>query len=84
MEASAFLQLCNYLTPRGPVCLGVVKGVSDFGNSDKGKDEDAYSKALQNTAAALQDWITYQIPEVDWEVDESMASPQLRRGFSSG
>ena len=73
MEASAFMQLCDYFAPRGPTCLGVLKGVSDYGNSDKGNDADgdAYGRALANTAAALEAWIVHQIPAVDWAVDES-------------
>ncbi|KAH8647849.1 phosphorylase superfamily protein [Xylariales sp. PMI_506] len=71
MEASAFIQLCKHFEPHGPSCLGVVKGISDFGNSDKGKDETAYDDALKNTAAAIREWIIYRIPAISWEVDES-------------
>jgi hypothetical protein len=72
MEASAFFQLCQHFGTDYAKCLGVVKGISDFGNSEKGKDENAYSEALKNTAMALQEWITHRIPVINWEVDESM------------
>jgi hypothetical protein len=72
MEASAFIQLCEHFGNDYAKCLGIVKGISDFGNSEKGKDENAYSKALQNTALALKDWLTYRIPALNWEVNESM------------
>ena len=71
MEASAFIQLCDHFGNDYAKCLGVVKGISDFGNSEKGKDENTYSEALKNTALALQEWITHSIPVVNWEVDES-------------
>lgn len=71
MEASGFLQLCEHLASQGLMCLGIVKGVSDFGNADKGKDPNAYNTSLTNTAEALKTWILHQIPSVDWEVDES-------------
>ena len=72
MEASAFIQLCEHFGNDYAKCLGIVKGISDFGNSEKGKDENAYSKALQNTALALKEWLTYRIPALNWEVNESM------------
>ncbi|KID82339.1 Phosphorylase superfamily protein [Metarhizium guizhouense ARSEF 977] len=71
MEASAFIQLCKHFEPKGPICLGVVKGVSDFGDSKKGEDASAYSDALNNTAVAIKDWLTHRIPNTRWEVDES-------------
>ncbi|KHO00249.1 Phosphorylase superfamily protein [Metarhizium album ARSEF 1941] len=71
MEASAFLQLCKYFEPKGPICLGVVKGISDFGDSKKGQDASAYSDALDNTAVAIKAWLTHRIPNTRWEVDES-------------
>lgn len=71
MEASAFIQLCEHFGNDYAKCLGVVKGISDFGNSEKGKDKNTYSEALKNTALALQEWITRRIPVVNWEVDEN-------------
>ena len=71
MEASAFIQLCEHFGSEYAKCLGVVKGISDFGNSEKGKDEGAYSEALKNTALGLQEWITHNISVINWEVDES-------------
>ena len=71
MEASAFIQLCEHFGSDHAKCLGVVKGVSDFGNSEKGDDEHAYIEALQNTALGLQEWITHSISTINWEVDES-------------
>jgi hypothetical protein len=72
MEASAFIQLCEHFGNDCAKCLGIVKGISDFGNSEKGKDENAYTEALQNTALALKEWLTHRIPDLTWEVDESM------------
>lgn len=71
MEASAFIQLCDHFGPNGPTCLGVVKGISDFGNSKKGHDATARDDALKNTAKALEDWITYHITKITWTPDES-------------
>lgn len=48
-----------------------MKGISDFGNSDKGKEENAYEDALQNTAHGLKEWIFSRIPAITWNVDES-------------
>jgi hypothetical protein len=68
MEASAFLQLCNSFEKLA--CLGVVKGVSDFGDEHKKSDnKGAYEGALINTAKALEDWIRHRIPVKSWEED---------------
>tara|TARA_R110002060_G_scaffold30909_3_gene41483 strand:- start:111 stop:359 length:249 start_codon:yes stop_codon:yes gene_type:complete len=67
MEASAFLKLCAYT---GVSSLGVVKGISDFGDAGKGKDPDAYDDALRNTAIGLREWVIHTIPGVKWELDE--------------
>jgi nucleoside phosphorylase len=77
MEASAFIQLCEHFGNDCAKCLGIVKGISDFGNSEKGKDENAYTEALQNTALALKEWLTHRIPSLNWEVDESMLAINL-------
>jgi hypothetical protein len=67
MEASAFLKLCGYA---GISSLGVVKGISDFGDSEKGKVPNAYGEALQNTAVALREWVIHTIPAMNWQLDE--------------
>ena len=69
MEASAFLKLCGYA---GISSLGVVKGISDFGDSKKGHVPNAYEAALQNTAIALKEWVTHTIPAMNWQLDEGM------------
>jgi nucleoside phosphorylase len=69
MEASAFLKLCGYAEVSS---LGVVKGISDYGDSEKGKVPDAYEVALKNTAIALREWVTYTIPAMNWELDEGI------------
>jgi nucleoside phosphorylase len=69
MEASAFLKLCEYMNVSS---LGVVKGISDFGDSEKGKDPAVYDHALRNTAIALRDWVTYSSPALNWHVDEGL------------
>ena len=67
-RASAFLNLFQNEYFRDITCLGVVKGVSDFGDENKDNDqEDAYYLALQNTAQALKEWIIHRIPRIDWE-----------------
>jgi len=81
MEASAFVQLCEHFGNDYAKCLGIVKGISDFGNSEKGTDESAYSEALKNTALALQEWITHRISVINWEVDESTLA--MNPSFSS-
>jgi hypothetical protein len=73
MEASAFIQLCQHFGASGPTCLGVLKGISDFGDDRKGEDPTAYSDALWNTAKAIEEWITYQIPAITWKPDESQS-----------
>ncbi len=67
MEASAFLKLCSYA---GVSSLGVVKGISDFGDSAKGKEPDAYDGALRNTAVGLREWVIHTIPAVNWQLNE--------------
>lgn len=70
MEASAFFQLCEHYR-KEIECLGVVKGVSDFGDKHKGVNPMVRPQALQKTAEALMEWIKYSIPVVSWEVDYS-------------
>jgi hypothetical protein len=68
MEASAFLNLFQNEYFRDITCLGVVKGVSDFGDGAKDDDqESAYYPALEHTAHALKEWIVHRIPRIDWE-----------------
>ena len=71
MEASAFLQLCQHFEGDQAISLGVIKGISDFGDSAKGTIENAYKNALKNTAAALEEWVTYRIKSITWTIDES-------------
>ncbi|KAH7390179.1 phosphorylase superfamily protein [Cadophora sp. MPI-SDFR-AT-0126] len=67
MEASAFLKLCAYT---GVSSLGVVKGISDFGDAGKGEDPNAYADALKKTAIGLREWVIHTIPGVKWELNE--------------
>ena len=69
MEASAFLMLCTYLHIS---CLGVVKGVSDLGDSNKAKDPDTYEDALKKTARAVRKWSIYQLATVQWKINEGI------------
>ncbi|KAF2269167.1 purine and uridine phosphorylase [Lojkania enalia] len=71
MEASAFLQLCRHFEGDQAISLGVIKGVSDFGDPAKGTVENAYNDALKNTAHALEQWVTYRITSITWTKDES-------------
>jgi hypothetical protein len=67
MEASAFLMLCTYLHIG---CLGVVKGVSDLGDSNKARDPDTYDDALKKTAHAVRKWAIQHLATVQWRVNE--------------
>lgn len=71
MEASAFLQLCTRFEGDQVLSLGVVKGISDFGDLNKGSIQTAYPDALKNTAQALQEWIVHRIRAITWTADES-------------
>jgi hypothetical protein len=72
MEASAFLELCQH-SFKDISCLGVVKGVSDFGDEEKNMNPVDKDQALERTADALRDWITHRIPTITWEHDYSTA-----------
>lgn len=68
MEASAFLKLCQSEYFNQIHCCGVVKGISDFGDSKKkNANKDVYEETPKNTAAAIKDWVTDHIREVTWE-----------------
>ena len=67
MEAFAFLKLCEHTNVQS---LGVVKGVSDYGDSDKGGDETAYDDALAETGKALKRWIRHLLDKVPFTRDE--------------
>ncbi|KAF1962461.1 purine and uridine phosphorylase [Byssothecium circinans] len=71
MEASAFLELCRHFDGDQVISLGVVKGISDYGDPGKGSVPNAKEKALENTANALKDWVIHRIPGITWTVDES-------------
>lgn len=71
MEASAFLKLCKFMDIQS---MGVVKGVSDFGDAAKGKDPAAYPEALRHTAKGLEEWIRHSISDIDWEPNEGAYS----------
>lgn len=71
MEASAFLELCKHFEGDQVISLGVVKGISDYGDPNKGEVPNAKETALANTAKALQEWITHRIHKIMWTVDES-------------
>jgi hypothetical protein len=72
MEASAFLMLCTYLNIG---CLGVVKGVSDLGDSNRGEFPDTYDNALKAAAEAVRKWAVQHLATVQWKVNEGI---QLR------
>jgi hypothetical protein len=84
MEASAFLQLCQskYFNHKDNEihCLGVLKGISDFGDERKDEDqqqEGGYNTALKNTAKAISEWIPYHIPGVIWKPRYGKITPVL-------
>lgn len=72
MEASAFLKLCQHSQHTDVQSLGVIKGVSDLGDQDKGRDPTIYELALENTGEALKDWISYWFRSMTWEPNEGM------------
>jgi hypothetical protein len=80
VEASAFLKLCEYA---GIKSLGVIKGISDFGDSRKGEDSAAYEGALSNTAFALREWCVHSIPAVNWQPDDGLFLPQAMSNNSA-
>lgn len=80
MEASAFLMLCNFLHVG---CLGVVKGVSDFGDAHKGEEEDVYEEALKETALAVQKWAIQHLRTVQWRVSEGEVPKPPARHYTS-
>jgi hypothetical protein len=71
IEAGAFLKLCKYANISS---LGIVKGISDFGNDEKGKGLALYNDALRNSAIALRDWVTNIIPAITWQTDQAAQS----------
>lgn len=71
MEASAFLELCKHFEGDQVISLGVVKGISDFGDPNKGTVPNVKETALENTANALKEWVTHRIRGITWTVDES-------------
>ncbi|CAI6099603.1 unnamed protein product [Clonostachys chloroleuca] len=59
MEASAFLQACEYT---GVTALGVIKGVSDMADGNKGEGDDKhYTPALVQAAEAAKRFIKYKL-----------------------
>ena len=68
MEASAFLKLCSHSQHTKVQVLGVIKGVSDHGDSKKNKD--VYSEALQNTGDVVKSWIEHAFTSMTWEPNE--------------
>jgi hypothetical protein len=80
MEASAFLKLCTstYFSQGTHKlhCLGVVKGISDFGDERKDEDQQhsgGYDTALKNTGAAIGEWLQSRIPAVTWTPSYGMS-----------
>jgi len=85
MEASAFIQLCGHFDlQHGPMCLGVVKGVSDYGdaNRDGPRKEEDWKRAMINTAVAVRGWIRYRLQSITWERNESMTHAHRSRTSS--
>lgn len=71
MEASAYLQLCAHFENDQVISLGVIKGISDFGDPTKGSVPNAYNDALLNTAQAIKEWILHRIRGITWTIDET-------------
>ena len=78
MEASAFFKLCQSSYFSNIHCAGVIKGISDFGDSKKEQDnDDAYEGALQAAARGLREWITHCIPVLNWSPSFGMIQKAL-------
>ncbi|KAH6714554.1 hypothetical protein BKA61DRAFT_575293 [Leptodontidium sp. MPI-SDFR-AT-0119] len=79
MEASAFLMLCTYFHIG---CLGVVKGVSDLGDSNTAEHPDTYEDALKKTAHAIRKWSIYYLATVQWKINEDFeAGAHIVKGY---
>ncbi|KAK0940834.1 hypothetical protein LTR48_005676 [Friedmanniomyces endolithicus] len=70
MEASAFLKLCSHSKHTNVLALGVLKGVSDLGDEDRGKDPEVYEEALRETGRVLKDWVCNCFSSMTWEPSE--------------
>jgi nucleoside phosphorylase len=58
MEASAFFNICERL--RHVKSLGVIKGISDHGNTNKKLDnKERYVPALCSTAKTIKEWVKH-------------------------
>lgn len=57
MEASAFLHVCDHMNVES---LGVIKGVSDAGDSKKAADAESYKPVIWKTADAIEKWLIYR------------------------
>ena len=70
MEACAFLKICDHNDLQS---LGIVKGVSDFGDGDKTTMEyrtQVYEEALENTGQAVLEWVKHMFKSMTWEPKE--------------
>ncbi|KAK0946345.1 hypothetical protein LTR29_002107 [Friedmanniomyces endolithicus] len=62
--------------------LGVLKGVSDLGDKDKGKDPEVYEEALRETGRVLKDWIRNCFSSMTWEPsEEAEPGAKLARNY---
>lgn len=83
MEASAFLKLCSHSRHTNVLALGVLKGVSDLGDKDKGKDPEVYEEALRETGRVLKDWIRNCFSSMTWEPSEGKVCDTYACGKST-
>jgi len=81
MEASAFLMLCQYIQHYNIRCLGVIKGVSDLGDSKKAQDPATYTAALNATAEAVKEWAIFSLRNVEWRIDEDEEAISFAQGY---
>lgn len=77
MEASAFLKLCSHSQHTKVQVLGVIKGVSDHGDSKKNKD--VYAEALHETGDVVKSWIEHAFTSMTWEPNEGDYAQALFR-----
>jgi nucleoside phosphorylase len=75
MEASAFLQACKHT---GVQAFGVIKGVSDLGDNNKGVGHDMhYRPALENAADATKAFIKWKLKHIS-EDEPDISSSTVR------
>jgi hypothetical protein len=70
MEASAFLQICEY--NRDVKSLGIIKGVADMGETSSGENNDQqYRQAVLRAARAAKAFVKWMKEIAKEDIDRS-------------